>query len=651
MIGTLRRAALAGVVGASAAALTLVAAYTIHPGLSFEMDRPLPSFVSGMFRSEFDGPTTFAWTSDRADLSIPGIDRQVAWSCTVRFRGPRPEGLATPRLAADVDGVRVFDVPATNEYQEHGILLPPSDVAHASIVLTVTPPFTPTGPDTRVLGVQIDRFICRPASKVVRPPSNALAQASLAAGIFAAGLGLLGLSLSSTMFAAVVVALGQTVLMVISSGLYGNYPSRLPPLALGVILSTVVLARLGEIWRRQSLSSSARFVLACAAAVLFLKLAGLFHPAKPIIDAMFHQHRLDALLTGAWWHVQPIGNGLQMPYAIGLYVFAAPWAWLTSDHMSLIRVVTAASDVIAGVLLYPVLLIAWGDRRAAALAAVLYQLVPLPFATLGNANLANMFGQSVALVAIAAATTWRIEPKRIGTVLGFIAITTWAFCSHVGTVTILSATLGALVVLYVWRGDALRKRAAVAIVMGTATALVLSWIIFYRHFLNEFRDASSRLFGGASVGESVTPNAAEMIKGNLTLIERAVEAGRYVMGDAGWPLLILAGLGVWSLVRRRSRDRLTSALIAWAVVWLVATVSTVVAPVDPANVRYALEFLGRINLATIPLLVILAARGAAIGWEPETAEPARRPLQTAAALLCIAAFALAVQAWLGWFNR
>jgi hypothetical protein len=238
------------------------------------------------------------------------------------------------------------------------------------------------------------------------------------------------------MFAAVVVALGQTVMMVISSGLYGAYPTRLPGLALGVILSTFVLARLGQFWRKRPLSSSARFVLACASAVLFLKLAGLLHPAKPIIDAMFHAHRLDRVLAGEYWFSQTFGNGLQMPYAIGLYVFAAPWAWVTADHMALVRTVTAASDVVVGALLYPVLLFAWGDRRAAALAAVLYQLVPLPFATLGDANLTNMFGQSMALATMAAATTWRLAPTsadarrfRVGDDVGV--------CSHVGTVTIL----------------------------------------------------------------------------------------------------------------------------------------------------------------------------------------------------------------------
>jgi hypothetical protein len=63
--------------------------------------------------------------------------------------------------------------------------------------------------------------------RLLRPPANTLSYATVAAAIFAAGLALLGLSLSSAMFAAVIIALGQTVMLAISSGMYGNYASRL----------------------------------------------------------------------------------------------------------------------------------------------------------------------------------------------------------------------------------------------------------------------------------------------------------------------------------------------------------------------------------------------------------------------------------------
>jgi hypothetical protein len=91
--------------------------------------------------------------------------------------------------------------------------------------------------------------------------------------------------------------------------------------------------------------------------------------------------------------------------------------------------------------------------------------------------------------------------------------------------------------------------------------------------------------------------------------------------------------------------------MAWAAVWVVFSASTVFARVDKEYVRYAAEFLGRINLATVPLIAILAARGGALGWEPDIAPSWRRPLQITAVVLIAAVFVVAVQTWLGWFGQ
>jgi hypothetical protein len=569
-----------------------------------------------------------------------------------------------PVLSVEVDGRQVHSLPALPEYHDLGVALPVAEQTGASLVLTVAPTFVPGGSDKRTLGVQIDRLVCRPLSGPVRPPSNALSQATLAAVIFAAGLGLLGLSLSSAMFTAAVVALGQTLMLAIASGAYSTYPGRLPGLALGIVVPMILLARGIERWRGKPLSSSARFVLAATASVLFLKLAGLYHPSKPIIDAVFHAHRFDGVLAGLmalasgapagdflfFW--QPMPDGVRFPYAIGLYVFAAPWAWMTTDHVALVRTVAATTDALAAAVLYPVIVRAWGDRRVAALAAVIFQLIPLGFPVLGNANLTNLFGTSMALVTMAAAVTWRLDPARFGSLAAFTLLTAWALGSHVSTVTMLTAILGLLFVLYLWQGDAERRRAAWAIAIAGLVAAALVWIAYYRHFMDLYRTAFSRMFGEpAAVASEVTLNAAEVIKGNMTMSERVVDLFRQMGIDAGVPLLILAAIGAWTLWRRGSRDRLTSALLAWAGMWLVFSLSTVFAQVGDAYVRYAAEFIGRINLATAPLLAVLAARGAACGWDANTPAAWRRPSQITALLLIAWALSLAINGWVGWFSR
>jgi hypothetical protein len=414
-------------------------------------------------------------------------------------------------------------------------------------------------------------------------------------------------------------------------------------MALCVVLPAFVLARATELGRRQPLTSSARFVVAAAASVMFLKLAGLLHPAKPVVDAVFHAHRLDWVLGGRFFFEQPMPDGVTFPYAIGLYIFTAPWAWLTADHVALVRTATVGADVIAGALLYPVLIGAWSDRRAAALASVLYQLAPLPLAMLANANLTNLFGQSMALATMAAAIAWPLDPRRYGSLIAFSLLAFWALCSHVSTVTTLTATLGVLAVLYWWRGDGPRRRAALAIVIGLAAALVLAWVVYYGRFIETYRFALAQMFGGPGA-----PTTVE-VKGNLGMAGRVRELIQLVAVSYGWPLLVLGAIGVWRLARRGTRDRLTSALIAWAVVWLVFSGSTVFSSVGSAYVRYSAEFLGRINLATMPLVAILAARGATAGWEAEAPAVLRRPLQIVAIALLAWTLFTGLQAWLGWF--
>jgi len=53
-------------------------------------------------------------------------------------------------------------------------------------------------------------------------------------------------------------------------------------------------------------SAEGRVALFVTVAVLYLKLLMLFHPAKPIIDVVFHAHRLQWVLDGRYYFTQPL---------------------------------------------------------------------------------------------------------------------------------------------------------------------------------------------------------------------------------------------------------------------------------------------------------------------------------------------------------
>jgi hypothetical protein len=77
-------------VGAVTGALCLIAVYANRAHLVIEMDRELPRrIVSGVHPPERAGELTFAWTSQRADFRLRGLNRGSPWTCVVVARGGR----------------------------------------------------------------------------------------------------------------------------------------------------------------------------------------------------------------------------------------------------------------------------------------------------------------------------------------------------------------------------------------------------------------------------------------------------------------------------------------------------------------------------------------------------------------------------------
>jgi hypothetical protein len=127
-------------------------------------------------------------------------------------------------------------------------------------------------------------------------------------------------------------------------------------------------------------------------------------------------------------------------------------------------------------------------------------------------------------------------------------------------------------------------------------------------------------------------------------------AVRETVGKLGWPVLLLAAIGVWRLARGGWRGDLTAGLLAWATVWMVFVLGTVGTRVDSQFERYAVEFVGRVNLFTYPALVVLAA-GAAAGLGREVPRgPTELLYRAAVVLLVVAAAWLGLLAWLAWFR-
>ena len=632
--------ALAAVALAAAAGAILTwAAYAFRPGFTMEMDRPMPAVVSGFHGEERVNRETFAWTRREATMRLPGLDRRGAWDCEIRLRGGRQDVSTLPEAIITVDGVVTLRHQTGNDFSDLAVRLPESRSRGAILTLTATSTFVPGGGDKRELGLYVDRWSCSPSSGFIPvPPGSTIRAAAIGAAAFALVLMVMGVS--PIILAAAIVSLSalQAVPLVSGLGTFGAFawPPQWVALAVAGLL-WVTFAVLTRVLGRP-VSAAGRVALFVTLSVLYLKLLMLFHPAKPIIDIVFHAHRLQWVLDGRYYFTQPLPSGVVFPYAIGLYVFASPWTILTSDFESLLRVIVTTAEAAGGLCVYLLVARCWGDRTVAATATVLYALVPRTFEIVGNANMTNAFGQSVALAVLTAATLWALPWGRWKTWSPFTALLAFALLCHISTFTLLGAIIGVLAVLYWFAADRALRTHALSLGTALVVAAVLAVVVYYAHFGDAYRSAARVRAAPASAAAPGTAVTAAAFP------KKVADASRLSVQAVGWPMALLAVPGIVAWIRRGWRDRLGLALAALAITFALFTMTVVLAPVNQSFQRYAAEFISRVTLATYPAMVIWAALGAVWAWR---AAPGIKLLGGA---LMVAACVLGFDAWIEWIR-
>jgi hypothetical protein len=643
MVRLLLRAVLFAMLGALAGTAALAAAYRANPALTLEMDRDAPGVVSGMYPVERNGRETFAWSRGSVTIALPGLDRETAWSCVVRFRGARPPELPQPTVAISADGVLVGSRTATNEYDDFAVDIPPRQADGLTLTVAVAPTFVPSASDRRELGAQIDRIACQPSGARAWPPRDALVAAAIGAAFFGSLFGSLPWPAWSALVGTALLAAGQAVPLATGAGPYTSYVDAVPGLA-GWIAVVCAAVAAGAAWRFHTLSVPALVALAVSGGALYIELLALLHPGKLVIDALFHAHRLEWVMSGRYYFTQPMPSGVRFPYAIALYVISMPWTALTHDYIALLTIVVSVARALAGLALFPLVARAWNDRAAGVLAVLLFHSAPLPFVAIGNANLTYAFGQSAMALTLAAAATWPLAPGRAWQVAGLFALASTAFLSHVGIFPIALAMLAIMAALYWWMGGQPLRASAHRIAAVTVLAAIVSVVSYYGHFTDSYRTlARARARADAVAdGRAISQGAGDRRLPSTTVSTRVVRAGVLAKESFGPPALILAAVGAWRTWRRGVRDRLGLLVVASALASAVFVGFSVLAPVDPAFQRYNEEFISRIDYATVPVIAVLAGAGATGLWRAGLVG------RVAAATLVLAAAAGGVNAWERW---
>lgn len=600
--------------------------YVLSSTLRLDFDVDPPRLVTGMYPAEREAASglTFAWTGPDVAFRLPGLDRRVPWSMELRLRGGRQNAAENPVVAVFVDGVRVLEHRSGTGFRQLQVSIPtrPERPRGLLVTLQMSATFVPGPNDPRRLGVMVD-YVTLTADGLPLPPRNAFSGAAAGGAAVGAAMALLGTTPGLAVLGTLFVVSGESAVIARGFAPFTDFPQTASRIAFLISAALVILVLALERVRAEPFRNTARFAAGFTAAALFLKLLVLLHPEMPIGDALFQAHRFQEVLRGNYYFTSVAPGNYLFPYAPGLYVAAAPFADLVrreAGDVVLLRTVVAVTDAVAAALLYPVVAGWWRDRRAAAFACALYQLLPLTFLIATGGTLTNAFAQSVAVIAFAAITApWARMDRLAGLALLTMAMLA-AFLSHTSTFAILSVTGIVVSLILFWRGGREMRTAAVAVGVCTVAAVAIAVVVYYAHFLGTYRTELSRIGGETA---AAAPDA-----GGRTITDRALIVPLYLYIYFGVPALVLAAAGGVDLWRRSARDRMTLTVAAWAVACAVFLLVGVLTPVD---MRY--------YVAALPAVAIAGAAGASAWW---AAGGVRRIL---AVLLLAGTVVVGVQNW------
>ena len=398
---------------------------------------------------------SFAWTDARLTLVFEGLDRSRPWTLRLRAKAGRGPGLPLPTATIGTDGATLATASIGPQWQDVSATIPTDTRSRPTrIVIDVAPTFVPGPGDARTLGMIVDDVRLTPDG-MPAAPGRALTAAAIAGAIVAAFIVVAGVPASWALALTLGFALAQALALSTGAAPYARaYLGVVPEVAGGAGLMVALIAGGAALVQRRPLSPTAGLAVAIVAVALVLGLEGLLHPGKAVVDAIFHAHRLDTVLAGNYFFTQPVGSGVAFPYAIGLYVMAAPWAGLTRDHVLLLRIVVAIVHVLAALSLYPLVRSRWPapvDRRRrrrrlpAGAAAVRRHRQRQPDLRVRPVDRHDRPGVGDDVAA-------RTGAGRVAAA-GLVALLSLGLLSHVGLIPLLGGLVGASAVLLAWRGD------------------------------------------------------------------------------------------------------------------------------------------------------------------------------------------------------
>lgn len=583
--------------------------------------RSRAAFVpAGFHPAELDQATghSFSWTKTQATLEFPGLRRSRAHRVTLAVRAIRPPDQAPAELRVIVDGQLTWSHAVPGDSSEVTFEIPRRTQTGAVVHLEVDAPFVPGGADKRALGVIVDRVAISPVNGAFVPRGYAVAMLALSVFLTVLGLRLCGLQGALGAVAAAGVAAGFAWLLVQDAAFLGNYVDRLARISAGAAIAGSIVFVLKVRWPVMAGVPEWGIAAGLILAVSAFKLGVFWHPLAIVGDGIFQVHRAQIVHGGQYFFTSITPKPFfEFPYPVALYVVALPfWSWFPTelDLLRLLRAVNVVADALAGVALFGAVRRQWGSRAMALSCAVLWPFATAPLQALFNANLTNLFGQSLFGAALAG-VAWMAAASSISlaAAAAVLVLLVIAFLSHFGTVTVGLATMGVVGLVLVAIGKGHSRGLGFGVFGLLAAAMAIAWVLYYSD--STFTDVYRRSWAAVTARQS--DDSSKIVASPAVKLERWWSGSGDDYGRPGLAVMLAAALGVVFIVGQR-RIKKTGVdvggaglvFVAWLFAWLALTALGVLTP-----------FTLRANLAVAPALIALSA--IAIGTMASSSRAAR----------------------------
>jgi hypothetical protein len=537
-------------------------------------------FISGFHGRERAGGRAFRWTTGESYIRLKNLPRGKL-DVEARLRVVRPSGSELPLVWFSANGVTVYRTRGRPGIDSYSFNFPSRSTAIRLGVHSDT--FIAGG--GRALGIQV-LWLKVSSAERTGPAAGPIAWMVLASLVLLLSFRWVGLRLPYASLA----AMGFTVAfiyLVLQGGMrFSDYPQQVAFTAVVALVATSILRFL---LRKESDPKRRTVLLAVAVMGLLFKWGAVSYPLMVTSDEDFHGNRLSEALAGNF-HTTSVSQHdppFRIPYPVSLYVVAVPLVKAGVERVAAIQAVTAAADVLVGVVLVLLAGRFLNDQRAGILAAVVYQFVPLNFLTFSAGNFTNLFGVATTVFFLAFLIAG-MEGGSYRVALGAFAFSTLALTSHFSTFLI-GLLLWPLGWMAIFGLSPLPLRPRHTRLLAAAVGLSLVLVILY--YAGYWELVASQW------GRAVRP---EYASGETELAGPLAKLAfnlAFYKEQLGIVFGLLAFLGALSVLRQPEVSPLQALSLAWVAVtgaFFILDLTTAV------EVRYVLQIL--------PLLALFAGR-------------------------------------------